>query len=294
MSVYGTYTSNASDTNLYPDSNTAFIAGSIWLPRVYGKDLTAFEIASSGRIAVTLNDVYSLDITRSNYINTLNFVNTVSTTTSNSSLELSASSSGPSNIYVRLDAYSNNIQMSAPSNINLYTPTSSLSMGEGKLSLQGDLQISGSIITSTPLAVSDTQITLASVSNFSPITGPFDGSFNTGGGIRIDGLPEGYDSNAVPEETYDKTFTWNYGNTGIGGLGTAEGLSNESYWEFKGGSMRMTHQRVIPMDGSNIVRDTSFSFRINELDELELCKRWWVTDCNDYVTKRVAKFGRIL
>lgn len=293
MSVYGIYTSNASDTNLYPDSNTAFIAGSIWLPRVYGKDLTAFEIASSGRIAVTLNDVYSLDISRSNYINNLNFVNTVSAQ-SNYSLELSANLPGPSNLYIRLDAYSNNIQMSAPSNINLITPSSSLSLGGGKLSLTGDLQISGSIITSAPLALSDTQITLASVSNFSPLTGPFDGPSNTGGGIRIDGLPEGYDSNVVPNETYDKTLTWNYGNTGIGGLGTSEGLSNEAYWEFKGGSMRMTHQRVIPMGGSNVVRDISFAFRVNELDELELCKRWWNTDSNDYVTKRVAKFGRIL
>jgi len=48
----------------YPDSNQLNIFGPIILPRIYGKDLTSFEIASSGSIAVTLSDIYSFDLSR--------------------------------------------------------------------------------------------------------------------------------------------------------------------------------------------------------------------------------------
>jgi len=48
----------------YPDQDTVTVLGTTLLPRVYGKDLQAFEIASSGFVAVTLNDVHSLDLAR--------------------------------------------------------------------------------------------------------------------------------------------------------------------------------------------------------------------------------------
>ena len=48
----------------YPNSNQISIMGPIYLPRVYGKDLTSFEIASSGSVALTLYDIHSLDLTR--------------------------------------------------------------------------------------------------------------------------------------------------------------------------------------------------------------------------------------
>ena len=77
-------------------------------------------------------------------------------------------------------------------------------------------------------------------------------------------------------------------------MGTSAGLSNESYWEIKGGSFHLTHQKIIPAGGSNIVQDVTMIMRINENDELEICKKWWYTASNAYVTKRVAKFGKIL
>ena len=46
----------------YPTSELANVFGQIYLPRIYGKDLTTFEIASSGNIAITLCDVHALDI----------------------------------------------------------------------------------------------------------------------------------------------------------------------------------------------------------------------------------------
>jgi uncharacterized protein (DUF2345 family) len=60
--------SNSTDANavIYPDYNQVNVFGPIYLPRVYGKDLTAFEVASSGYIAITLNDIHSLDFIRDN------------------------------------------------------------------------------------------------------------------------------------------------------------------------------------------------------------------------------------
>lgn len=77
MSVYDSITGNASETinyqpavdeNLYPNSNNISILGSVWAPRIYGKDLTAFEIASSGKIAIAISDVHALDFLRTTYL----------------------------------------------------------------------------------------------------------------------------------------------------------------------------------------------------------------------------------
>ena len=48
----------------YPDKDQTNVFGPLYLPRVYGMDLTAFEIASSGSVAVSLSDVYSFDLKR--------------------------------------------------------------------------------------------------------------------------------------------------------------------------------------------------------------------------------------
>jgi hypothetical protein len=36
--------------------------GRVYLPSVYGKDLSSFEIASSGKIALSLNDMHAMDV----------------------------------------------------------------------------------------------------------------------------------------------------------------------------------------------------------------------------------------
>ena len=56
----------ATDFLSYPDKNQVSILGPVWLPKVYGKDLTSFEIASSGSIAITIQDIHSFDLTRDN------------------------------------------------------------------------------------------------------------------------------------------------------------------------------------------------------------------------------------
>lgn len=46
----------------YPDSNISETFGTIMVPKIYGYKLDALEIASSGKIAYTLNDLHSLDV----------------------------------------------------------------------------------------------------------------------------------------------------------------------------------------------------------------------------------------
>lgn len=71
----------------YPDDCSYEIIGNVLTSRIYGKDLSVLEIASSGRVAVTLNDIYSFDLKRDNV------TNTVSLSTINGGDSLSVSSS---------------------------------------------------------------------------------------------------------------------------------------------------------------------------------------------------------
>jgi hypothetical protein len=107
------YTASALNSNLYPDSNTVSVLPTIWAPRIYGKDLTAFEIASSGKLAISLYDIHTIDVNRSNYVNATNWKNSV-ISQSNYSLELTANAS---DLQIMMDSYSNNINIKAASNI---------------------------------------------------------------------------------------------------------------------------------------------------------------------------------
>ena len=59
------YTS-ATPSVTYPDAGIYNVLGVTFAPRVYAKDLSALELASSGRISATLNDAFAFDISESN------------------------------------------------------------------------------------------------------------------------------------------------------------------------------------------------------------------------------------
>ena len=56
---------------VYPETGFYNTMGPIYLPRVYGSNLTTFEVGSSGTIAYTLFDVHSLDMSRDLSTNTV-------------------------------------------------------------------------------------------------------------------------------------------------------------------------------------------------------------------------------
>ena len=102
------YTAQAAvDGISYPASDTYTAMGPLYLPKVYGKDLTAFEIASSGIIAVTLKDVYAFDLDMPD-AHTVAFQ-----TTNNSALLLSSGS----NAAVTIDGQNSNVSIAALKNV---------------------------------------------------------------------------------------------------------------------------------------------------------------------------------
>jgi uncharacterized protein (DUF2345 family) len=127
------YLPNSPYVNVYPDSNSVSIYGPIWLPRIYGKDLTAFEIASSGKIAITINDIHSLDVSNSNYGAATNSnILTTLNTKSNYALEMMTNNR---DLQVVLDSYSNDMYIHAASNIFVTTDSKDLSMVIGNNTL---------------------------------------------------------------------------------------------------------------------------------------------------------------
>jgi hypothetical protein len=98
------YTAQAAIDGLsYPAPDTYTAMGPLYLPKVYGKDLTAFEIASSGIIAVTLKDVYAFDLDMPD-AHTVSFK-----TTNDSALVLSSGV----NAAVTIDGQSSNVSIVA-------------------------------------------------------------------------------------------------------------------------------------------------------------------------------------
>lgn len=102
------------DTLQYPPSDTYSILGPLYLPKVYGKGLSTFELASSGTIAVTLRDVYAFDLEMPENTNTVKF-----NTRDNKELNLA---SGPSNLsYIDLKSATEEVKIYGRSNITLET-----------------------------------------------------------------------------------------------------------------------------------------------------------------------------
>jgi hypothetical protein len=185
-----------------------------------------------------------------------------------------------------------------------------LKIQNDRIVVNGGIDIMGTLnsidTTVTELHIEDKTVILSHSSNGII----HDGSQNTTSGFVVEGIPfttdfniplNVADSNVLP--MYEKSIRWNYNdaddvtgfvaNVGMGGLGTSN-IESESFWEVKGGGLRLTACKPVfdgagNCTGSNVV---SFGMRVNHLDELEFVKKYM--SGGKYVVKRVAKFGRIL
>lgn len=89
-----------------PDMRTVF--GEVYLPRVYGKDLSTFEIASSGTISVTLQDAHALTLDgNAEEVH-------IRGAGSNTAVQLDSGATA-----LRMEGASNLIALSAPSNVSI-------------------------------------------------------------------------------------------------------------------------------------------------------------------------------
>jgi len=147
---------------------------------------------------------------------------------------------------------------------------------QDRVTINGNVEVSGVIntidITRSNLQISDLFVTLGVDSNIGAL--PDGPNTNSGAGLYIAGQDGAGDSNA-------RSLTWNYGAAGINALGSDAGLDTESYWDLRGGALRITH--------SNASKHVSFALRIGANDELELVKK-----VGNGTFKRVARFGRTL
>lgn len=184
-----------------------------------------------------------------------------------------------------------NIAAATPSNEPVFQ------IDKDKVSVRGDLYITGEINTTTilsttvtqnNLAIEDRTLTLSYVDGSNPIDGL---ATNDGAGIVIDGVPASVAACNELWPIHEKSISWNYGVNGTEDLGTSN-MTTEAYWEIAGGSLRMTHKKLY--SGDSNIRELSFGFRINNEEELELVKKYWIPASSNYAFKRVARFGRVL
>lgn len=159
-----------------------------------------------------------------------------------------------------------------------------------RMRVNGNLEVLGVLdnisIQQTTLEVRDKLISLA----YSPDGDVLeDGVGNDAGGLVINGIPSG--ELASDSNLFEKSIRWHNAG-GMSLLGTPA-FSNDSYWEVKGGGLKLTHTKLTGSPGSYTASEVSFGFRINEHDELEIVKKF-STDGTTYQYKRVAKFGRML
>lgn len=117
-----TYAVNYTSSNglEYTDHLSYNIFGPLYVPRVYGKDLTSFEVASSGKIALTVNDIYSVDISRINESNKTYIAGAAS----NESLRLTTATS---NAYIDLAAPTGTVTVSASNQLQFEAPLFAMS-----------------------------------------------------------------------------------------------------------------------------------------------------------------------
>jgi hypothetical protein len=156
------------------------------------------------------------------------------------------------------------------------------SVNANRVKIDGDLEITGVLntvnMTNTTLSVEDKYIHLSTNS---------DGSITNDeaisqSGIFVDGLPTMVDSNVdLNKECYEKSFMWNNGkkaNGGILALGSTavQDIDQESYWEVKGGSFRITTPVNVQRDDNNDVTAAfdivSYAFRVSDIGSLQIVK----------------------
>ncbi|KAG1667143.1 hypothetical protein FOA52_004138 [Chlamydomonas sp. UWO 241] len=244
------YTSASPTYGTYPSVAQISLLGPVFAPRLYGHDLSSLEIGSSGTVEMTLSDVRALTFGRTGSnigVATTAPADSLSVTSSNDVAiaaggALSLSAAGAATFVASGFAF-NDV----------------LTIGAAEVTVTGNLNVTGVInsvtVTENTLEVADKVIVLAHGTDAQSRT-IADGVANTGAGVVVSGMPE-----AVADQTaasnvkaFEKSLRWYNGGSGSGsgsgsGMGQLGGDSNvwssESYWELRGGSLRITNNKPV-------------------------------------------------
>jgi hypothetical protein len=201
-------------------------------------------------------------------------------------------------------------------NIYLGDSDASKSNNTGTLTVYGNLDVLGSYnqipITMDDFHVQDKVITLAYSSNNSNINATpqafaADGIINNGAGIEIDGIPAGVvtTNDHWNSNLWDKSLKWNTGTSGMPYLGPQStildstnnitnqiSIEDEAFWEFKGGSLRLTgYFKEADDNGIYTYEKISYAIRITKNKELQFVKIEGGLNGGNPTYKQVASFG---
>ena len=123
----------------YPGQDVVNVFGTIYTPRVYGKDMSALEIASSGLVTIALNDVHAIDFANAAGVTTLTSASNnafLVLAGSNASMESLSNSvtlyADNRKVYLELDQPSDSIIGWADNSILLTASTGTLSNNAGQ------------------------------------------------------------------------------------------------------------------------------------------------------------------
>lgn len=250
----------------YPSPQIVDIFGPIYTPRLYAKDLTAMEIASSGGVSIAMNDTRSIDMYESN-----------------NSVYLGAYDPTSNGGYISFHKTQQTAKVFGRSGIDIGDSTG----GNVTYDTSGvhNLNVGGvnvlTVNTSGAQVAGNVNLTGKSLV-FSSNANLIDGATNTGAGLRVWGVPTV--GLTATDARHIKSVTWNHGSNGTADLGGASKTTTEAFWELRGGHLRLAHYK-----NTGGTRKISYAMRINDKDELEFVK---VTLSNAVETAKViARFG---
>lgn len=201
----------------------------------------------------------------------------------------------------------------------------------GKLRVNGDLEILGTLnqinTTIESVKVVDKTITLAAgdddIAGSNQVVHEDSLADTHGAGVLVEGRPNGIEvtnqyfdgsyssADALDiDNIYEKSIRWNLSDapgqanvTGmryLGGLNTFEAsqstnsdqIAKESFWEVKGGSLRITS---LFKNSAGLVDKVSYGFRISRNRQLQIVKHEWVTSQNtDTLAIETTQTSRVL
>jgi hypothetical protein len=246
----------------YADPSVPQVFGPVYLPRIHGLGLDTLEVASSGKVTVTLGDAVALDLERQ--------LTPVPTIQLRGAQAGDAVCLGPCNAAASMTSSRTTI---AGCNV--------LSVLQDRVQINGHLVVSGVYTTlqTTRLLVDDTIIVLARTSNGQEPA--LDGVIGACG-IVLDTVPA---SGATPNSA--KSLLWNNGAGGTADLLQGDATAaTESYWELRGGQLRIT-----AVDATG--HDTWFALRLGGAGggRLEVVQSYYSPTTGARVTRRVGSFG---
>ena len=184
---------------------------------------------------------------------------------------------------------SGEMRLASASNMQIYSSTSNVLLGAGGMSnvisvrsniveINADVRIRGAVESylSTEINLQDKVMRLAYPDKGAEAS--VSDAYLDGSGIVL--------ANEVMGN-YEKSIRWRASaGLGAGAFVARGGASNESFWELRGGGLRLS----TPKRAAGGTGEVSYGMHINEKEELEMYKRWTDGAGHEYF-QRVFTFG---